>query len=124
MFNFEVTANPTTGEQQKRANFNAKLISISDKVLENANGTPYRVATVEFTDAKKAIQRVSALVYEKNFNYGMTVGETYLATVIITDGNAPLITVSHLPGSGNRASADMFGLANTPAQTFAGATIG
>jgi hypothetical protein len=124
MFNFEVTVNPTTGEQQKRANFSAKLISISDKTLTNVNGTEYRVATIEFKDAKGVSQRVSAMIYENNFKYGMTVGETYNATVTITSGNAPLITVSHLTGSGVRATADMFGLSvAAPKAAFAGATI-
>jgi hypothetical protein len=97
------------------ANFSATLISIGDKVLENVNGTQYRVGTIEFEDAKDQKQRVSAIVYEKNYEHGMETGETFLARVLIQPNQAPLITLSHLEGGGERATLDMFGKEQTVA---------
>lgn len=108
MFNFKV--DPV--RNQKTANFAAKLLSISSQVLElnNDNKTPYRVATIEFTTATGELKRSTALVYEKNFQYGMPVGDTYQATVTITPGQLnPLVTVSHL-AAGERATFDDFGV--------------
>lgn len=107
---FKFTVDPT--RNQKTANFPAKLLSISSNTLnlKNDNQTEYRVASIEFTAADGEIKKVTAIVYEKNFQYGMTVGDTYQATVTITAGQAnPLITVSHL-AAGERATFDDFGV--------------
>lgn len=116
MFNF--TVDPI--RNQKTANFPAKVLTISKNVLElkNDNKTPYRVATIQFTSAEGELKTVTAIVYEKNFQYGMTEGETYQATVTITAGQAsPLITVSHL-AAGERATFDDFGV-TAEVDTFA-----
>lgn len=107
---FKFTVDPT--RNQKTANFPAKLLSISSNTLnlKNDNQTEYRVASIEFTAADGEIKKVTAIVYEKNFQYGMTVGDTYQATVTITAGQAnPHITVSHL-AAGERATFDDFGV--------------
>lgn len=113
MFTTEI--NPVTGN--KETTFEAKLVSISNKVLEfnNDNKTPYRVATIEFETANNELKQVSAIVYESNFSYGMTPGTTYRAKAIFTPGQAqPLITVSHLTASA-RATFDDFGFDNSVA---------
>lgn len=115
---FKFTVDPSRG--QKTANFPAKVISISKNVLKlkNDNETPYRVATIQFTSNEGEIKTVTAIIYEKNFQYGMTEGETYQATVTITAGQPnPLITVSHL-NAGERATFDDFG-ATAEVDTFA-----
>lgn len=107
---FKFTVDPSRG--QKTANFPAKLLSISSNILnlKNDNQTEYRVASIEFTGADGEIKKVTAIVYEKNFQYGMTVGDVYQATVTITVGQPnPLITVSHL-AAGERATFDDFGV--------------
>lgn len=107
---FKFTVDPSRG--QRTANFEAKLLSISSNVLnlKNDNQTEYRVASIEFVADSGELKKVTAIVYEKNYRYGMTVGETYQATVTITAGQPnPLITVSHL-AAGVRATFDDFGV--------------
>jgi hypothetical protein len=101
---FEI--NETTNNQE--ASFGAKLISISQKPLENANGTVYRIANIEFDDINGKTQKSSAMVYEGNYNYGMEIGKTFLAKATLSAGQVYL-TVSHLEFNGNRATVDMFG---------------
>ena len=105
--------NKTTGAQE--AVFAGKLLSISDKVLQNSNGTNYKVATIEFTDVAGVKRKTSALVYEGNYKHGMKIGEEYSATASLS-GNDVYVRVSHLPASGERANADMFGF--EPALSF------
>ena len=90
-----------------RVSFNATLLSVSANVLENVNGTKYRVANVEFADREGTIQKSSALMYEKNFSYGVIVGKEYLSTATLTDRGA-LIAVSHLEAGADRPTAEMF----------------
>jgi hypothetical protein len=101
---FEI--NETTNNQE--ASFGAKLLSISEKSLENSNGTYYRIANIEFEDINGKTQKSSAMVYEKNLAYGMEIGKTFLAKATLSSGNVYL-TVSHLEFNGNRATVDMFG---------------
>jgi len=68
---FEI--NETTNNQE--ASFGAKLLSMSQKPLENANGTIYRIANIEFEDINGNTQKSSAMVYEGNYNYGMEIGK-------------------------------------------------
>jgi hypothetical protein len=111
------------------AQFSAKLISLSESVQQNSNGTDYRVGTIEFSDVNGNTQRSSALMYESNFAYIQDEYEknedtkqlecvngvqTYLCTAInddSRDGDNVLITVSHLTGAG-RATKSMFGFEN------------
>lgn len=106
--------NEQTGTQE--ASFNGKLISISDKVLQNSNGKNYKVATVEFKDVNNETQRSTALVYEGNYSKGMEINESYLCTATVTDQGV-IVRMSHLTGSGDRPTADMFGF-NTVAESI------
>lgn len=102
----EFQINPTTNAQE--ATFGAKLLSISDKTLENSNGKNYKIATVEFKNINDEVCRTSAFVYEGNYNYGMEVGQTYLTTATKADKGV-IVRVSHLIYGGQRATEDMFG---------------
>ena len=98
--------NPVNGNQE--ANFSAKLISMSEATLVNSNNKNYKIATIEFKDINNESQRTTSFIYEGNYKYGMTLGESYLATASqVNDG--VIVRLSHLVSSGNRASADMFG---------------
>jgi len=97
--------NETTGQIELR--FNAKLLSISDTTLTNTNGKNYKVATVEFADKDGVIQKTSAIVYEGNYKKGMKIGETYMTTARQADDNVYL-QISHLVGTGDLATLDMF----------------
>ena len=101
---FEI--NETTNNQE--ASFGAKLLSMSEKPLENTNGTIYRIANIEFEDINGKTQKSSAMVYEGNYNYGMEIGKTFLAKATLSAGQVYL-TVSHLEYNGTRATVDMFG---------------
>jgi hypothetical protein len=101
---FEI--NETTNNQE--ASFGAKLLSMSEKPLENTNGTIYRIANIEFEDINGKTQKSSAMVYEGNYNYGMEIGKTFLAKATLSEGQVYL-QVSHLEFNGSRATVDMFG---------------
>lgn len=98
--------NETTGIEEMQ--FGGKLLSISESVLTNINGKKYKVATIEFEDIVGSIKRCTALVYEGNYQHGVTKGETYLCTATPTDQGV-IVKMSHLVYNGDRATADMFG---------------
>ena len=101
---FEI--NETTNNQE--ASFGAKLLSISEKTLENTNNTRYRIANIEFEDINGKTQKSSAMVYEGHYKHGMEIGQTFLAKATLS-GKDVYITVSHLEYNSTRATVDMFG---------------
>jgi hypothetical protein len=98
--------NQQTGAQE--ANFTAKLISMSEKVLTNVNQKNYKVGTIEFKDINEETQRTSCFIFEGNFKHGMVIGESYLTTATLTDQGV-ICRVSHLTGTPEKATANMFG---------------
>ena len=102
------TKNSVTG--QLETSFQSKLVSISDRIVENSNGTQFRVATCELPNGKQ----VSCRIYEKNFAYGMNVGTSYLTKATqYADANGEVqvdLTMSHLT-TATRASLDDLGFA-------------
>ena len=93
----------------------AKLLSVSDNVLENIKGTQYRLCTISFKDAKDVEHRVTASIFENNFKYGMKVGQEYLTTINPAKneetGKTDLyFSVSHLEGTPNRVTAEELSL--------------
>lgn len=114
--NFKI--NSVTGNQE--AQFTGKLLSISEQVLQNTNGTSYRVGTVQFKNAQGNTVQRTGLIYESNYvnkdtsEVRMSVGNEYLCTAIVAEGqDSVLITVSHLQGAA-RASKDDFGFVTQP----------
>jgi len=105
--------NPVTG--QLETSFQSKLVSVSDRIVENSNGTQFRVATCELPNGKQ----VSCRIYEKNFAYGMTVGTSYLTKATqYADANGEVqvdLTMSHLT-TATRASLDDLGFAGSVEQ--------
>lgn len=81
---------------QTEFRFNATLVSVSDNILENSNGTAFRICSIKLPNNKI----VSGRVYEKNLSHGMTPGTQYLCTARpYADANGVEqidITVSHL----------------------------
>ncbi len=100
---------------QKVANFNAKLISLSQEpVGQFPSGKYYHVGTIEFENDKGKIVQTSCIINKANFDKGMSEGNTYLCNVIIKDGQSyPLIICSHLQGGAARADFSDFGFENT-----------
>jgi len=98
------------GKEVSEMHFSGKLLSISSEVKEfnNEKKTRYRVATIEFVTLDGELARTPCLVYDKNFQKGMVIGETYLAVAIQSE-SGPFVTCSHLIYSGNKSTNDMFG---------------
>jgi len=93
----------------------AKLLTVSDNVLENIKGTEYRLCTIAFKDANGKEHRVTASIFENNFKYGMEVGREYLTTINPAKneetGKTDLyFSVSHLEGTPNRLTAEEISL--------------
>jgi hypothetical protein len=104
------------GIEREVIQFQAKLIAVG-KLTANTNGTPLRYCDIEFTNAKNEIKRSGGVtIYESNFEKGMEVGETYLATAIPTDQGV-FVQLSHLQGGADKATADDFGIGATVAST-------
>lgn len=123
-FNFKpaVDADGDVIEGSQEANFQAKVVSF----IKDADGNPktyqsqstdkeYHIATIEFENAEGKMLRRNARVYTANYAHGMTEGETYSATVRVTQGYNPFITVSHLQSAGFDVTNEMFGLPSTEA---------
>jgi hypothetical protein len=106
--------NKTTGVEEVQ--FGGKLVSISDTALTNTNGKEYKVATIDFDAVDGSKKRCTALVYAGNYNHGLTVGETYLATATPTPQGV-IVKLSHLTYNGDRATSEMFGFAGAVAET-------
>lgn len=109
MFNLEdFKQNPVTGSME--CNFNGKLLSINeDTVLENKNGTMYRIAQVEFKNSNGDLEKTSVQLYESNYEKGLEIGQTYICTMVITDREEPLLFISPLIASAKRAKISSFG---------------
>jgi hypothetical protein len=104
------------GKNYFEATGTCTLKSLTEKVLENVNGTEYRLGSIEFENAAGQKTQASAMIYEKNYvdengDVRMAVDQNYLMTIRVTPERPqePLIFVSHLEQLANRASATEFG---------------
>ena len=100
--------------------FTAKLISVAPTVSTTATGTQFRRCTVEYkSPATGVVTQSSARIWEKNYAYGMQVGESYASTAqvwLTAEGNAQVdITVSHLQNANSASLADFGFTAPVPA---------
>ena len=104
---FTPVVNETTGKTD--FNFPATLVSISDKVLENSNGTKYVLGNVDFTYPNgQPAKSVTTQIFAKSLAHGITVGSTLLSTLSRDDEGRMWIRTSHLP-AGNGIDTDAFG---------------
>ena len=102
--------NELTG--QNEVVFSAELIApLSENVLQNSNGKNFRIASIKFLDKFGKEQKSTAMIYEGNYQHGLTVGESYLATVSKGEANKAYIRLSHIPYVDAQATADMFDFA-------------
>ena len=105
MSNFRNVTNKITGATEKQ--FGAKLISIATDPLTNqTTGKPYYPCTIEFVNANSQIVQKTAIVYGKNYDYGMEVGKEYMATAQKVEDRV-YVHLSHLAFV-NGATADDF----------------
>lgn len=96
---------------QQEGHIAATLVSVENKVSEfkNDNKTKFRNCTIKFIDDYDKERFVSAIVYEKSYQQGMTIGEKYSATMRF-DGNNIFTSIGHLAPFGERVNASMFKL--------------
>jgi hypothetical protein len=104
---FTWTTNEVTN--LKQANFNAELVSISNKSLKNKNDKEYYPCSIKFANSDGVEVTRRAMMNAGNFAYGVEIGKHYRSTVSIQEDGSPLITVSHLTGA-DSATADDFGV--------------
>ena len=104
---FTPVVNETTGKTD--FNFPATLVSISDKVMENSNGTKYVLGNVDFTYPNgQPAKAVTTQIFAKSLAHGIKVGSTLLSTLSRDDEGRMWIRTSHLP-AGNGIDTDAFG---------------
>jgi hypothetical protein len=104
---FKPVVNESTGKTD--FNFPAELVSISDKVMENSNGTKYVLGNVSFTYPNGApAKAVTTQIFAKSLSHGITVGSILLSTLSRDDEGKMWIRTSHLP-AGNNIDTDAFG---------------
>ena len=104
---FTPVVNETTGKTD--FNFPATLVSISDKVMENSNGTKYVLGNVDFTYPNgQPAKSVTTQIFKKSLDHGITVGSTLLSTLSRDDEGKMWIRTSHLL-AGNGIDTDAFG---------------
>lgn len=96
------------GQKYVELQFAAKLTSIASTPMENVNGKKFYPCSIEFADKNGEIQKTSAMMYEGNYNHGVTVGEEYAASAVKTSQGV-LVRVSHLsPIVADRPNETMF----------------
>ena len=104
---FTPVVNETTGKTD--FNFPATLVSISDKVLENSNGTKYVLGNVDFTYPNGTpAKAVTTQIFKKSLDHGIKVGSTLLSTLSRDNEGRMWIRTSHLP-AGTGIDTDAFG---------------
>ena len=108
-FEFKPETNPVTGESVLVASMQGKLVSIASAPQKNTNGIEFYPATVEYENVSGKVVKNGCLIYKTNFDYGMSVGTTYLGKVIKSAGKLPLIVLSHLDRA-SQATDDDFGI--------------
>lgn len=102
---------PTTPDikGRQRMRFNATLLSVSPNPLVNANGTQYRVCTIEYAHPKTGeIQQPVAFMFEGNFAHGVEPKKEYLCTITQMENNRGIINISHLPATGGDVDMSAF----------------
>lgn len=84
------------------------LVSCSDTVKNNINGTPYYNCTVEHNG-----EQYSAVMYATVYDRGVAVGSTVNFSVKVTNEETGDVILSVLGTGAKRATASAFGLVTT-----------
>lgn len=113
MTNYRETTNETTGETEFL--FNAKLVSIGEKTLQNSNGKNFKIVSLSFdTPSGDPVTR-TAMCFESNYNYGIEVGTSYLSNLSFDAEGNPQLRMSHLSNSDRATASDFAGLVGAKA---------
>lgn len=107
--------------KQNEVHFSAELIApLSSTEVKNVNGKLFKIASIKFTDKTGKEQKSTAMIYEGNYQHGLTVGQNYLAVASKGENGQAFIRLSHLTYVDSRATIDMFDFGapeKAPAQT-------
>lgn len=107
MTKYKKILNPKTG--QKEFSFNATLLNIGDRVIQNTNGKDYKIVTLGFQlPTGEDVQR-TAICYASNYEYGVEEGNDYLCNLSFNEQGEPQIQMSHLMKA-DRANLEDFSL--------------
>jgi hypothetical protein len=106
--------NEVTGVNE--VHFDAKVLSIGETVLENSNGKPYVVGTVEFT-IKGNTQRASALMYTNQLSAAnVEIGTVCNCRALPPrEGEKTSLLILDPVMAAQKADASIFGFATTEA---------
>jgi hypothetical protein len=86
----------------------SEFLSMGSAILENKNGTQYRIATIKLVTEQGEEKTVTAMCYEKNVQKGSFVkGEKYLTTIAPGDERGPIVLLAPL-SIGERLAAEDF----------------
>lgn len=105
MTKYKQIQNEETGETEFL--FNAKLLKIGKKEIENSNQKLFKVVTLQFSLPDGMEVERSAICYESNYQYGIEEGKDNLCNLSFDEVGDPQIRMSHLTNA-DRASADDF----------------
>ena len=81
------------------------LVSCSENVKNNVNGTPFYNCTVEFQG-----ENYSAVMYATVYDRGFTLGSTVNISVKVTNAKTGDVILSVLGAGAKRATANAFGI--------------
>jgi len=109
MTKYRKIVNPETGASEFV--FNATLLKIGESVLENTNGKPFKVVTIQFNlpDEQEEVER-TAMCYQSNYQHGIEVGKDYLCNLSFDQEGNPQIRMSHLTNADRATAEDFSGL--------------
>lgn len=113
MTKYKEIFNPETGEAEYQ--FGAKLLQIGEVVLQNSNGTDFKIVNLQFHLPSGELVERSAICYAANYDHGIEPGKTYVSTLSFDLDGDPQLRMSHL-AQAERASKEDFKLLIQAAQ--------
>ncbi len=105
MDNYKEILNSTTGAKEYL--FNAKLLKIGEKILENSNNKQFRIVTLGFKLPNGEEVERSGICYAANYEYGIETEKSYVTNLSFDEDGNPQLRMSHLSNA-DRANKDDF----------------
>jgi len=106
----KIVLNEVTG--QREMHLEGKLTKISNKVLENSNGTEYRIGDVDIVYPDGNKDTVSASIWEKNIESGLFQADMRVNLAVQLEGEYSGFAKVELAG-GKRVDITKFDLGTT-----------
>jgi len=108
MTNYKEILNAKTGE--KEFVFNATLLNIGGKILENSNSKEFKIVTIGFNLPDGEEVERTAMCYSSNYEKGIEVGKDYLCNLSFDGEGNPHLRMSHLNNADRATVEDFAGL--------------